>query len=163
MDSIVFHPIGLIHTPFKQPEGMPIQPSGARETAGRVVVEAVFADGLDDLEGFSHIILIYLFHRSKGFDLKVTPFLDKQPRGLFATRAPRRPNPIGLSVVRLIRREGNQLHVDHIDVLDGTPLLDIKPFVPGFDAPSEATIGWLQGKIDQAACLKSDQRFTTPS
>jgi tRNA-Thr(GGU) m(6)t(6)A37 methyltransferase TsaA len=163
MDTIVFHPIGLIHTPFKQLEGMPIQPAGARDATGRVAVDAAFADGLADIEGFSHIILIYLFHRSRGYNLKVTPFLDTQQRGLFSTRAPRRPNPIGLSVVRLIRCEGNQLHVDHIDVLDGTPLLDIKPFVPSFDSPPEAMIGWLQGKIDQAVYLKSDQRFTTSS
>jgi tRNA (adenine37-N6)-methyltransferase len=163
VDPIVFHPIGLIHTPFKQLEGMPIQTAGARETTGRVVVDPAFTDGLDDIEGFSHLILIYLFHRSRGFDLKVTPFLDTQLRGLFATRAPRRPNPVGLSVVRLIGRRDNQLQVTPIDVLDGTPLLDIKPFVPGFDSPSEATIGWLKGKIDQAVDMRSDRRFTTPS
>jgi tRNA (adenine37-N6)-methyltransferase len=162
MSAVVFHPIGTIHSPFKTPAGMPIQPAGARNAAGRVEVDAAYGAGLDDIEGFSHIILIYHFHRSEGFDLTVTPFLDQRPHGLFATRAPRRPNPIGISVVPLLRREGNVLHVDCIDVLDGTPLLDIKPFVPDFDAPEATAVGWLAGKQGEAEKAVSDARFSQP-
>jgi tRNA-Thr(GGU) m(6)t(6)A37 methyltransferase TsaA len=141
-----FQPIGLIRSPFTRREQTPIQPyrSGA---VGRVELLPEYEAGLDGLEGFSHIILLYFFHHAEpGYDLTVTPYLDDELHGLFATRYPRRPNPIGLSVVRLVRREGNVLHVDGIDVLDGTPLLDIKPYVPPFDAFPEATMGWLEGR-----------------
>jgi tRNA-Thr(GGU) m(6)t(6)A37 methyltransferase TsaA len=114
---------------------------------GQVEVLPEYQAGLRDLAGFSHIILLYLFHQSDpGYDLAVTPFLDGEPKGLFATRYPRRPNPIGLSIVRLLRCEGRVLHVEGIDVLDGTPLLDIKPYVPPFDAHPGAAYGWLEGK-----------------
>ena len=127
-----------------------------------MVVDKDYADGLEDIEGFSHIILIYLFHQSQGYALRVKPFLDDQMHGLFATRAPRRPNPIGLSVVSLVRREGNLLHVRGIDVLDGTPLIDIKPFVPSFDAPQVKAIGWLEGKQGKEKRVRSDDRFSPP-
>ncbi len=159
MAAIVMNPIGTICTPYRTVEEMPIQPIGAAAAQGKIVLEAAYAEGLDDIEGFSHLILIYQFHRAKGFDLKVKPFLDDQVHGLFATRAPRRPNPIGLSVVPLLRREGNLLWVGAIDVLDGTPLLDIKPFVPDFDAPAVTSIGWLTGKKRQAEKVRSDRRF----
>ena len=159
VEPIIMKPIGAIRTPFKTLEGMPIQPVGAPQVEGRVVVDPSYADGLADIEGFSHLILIYAFHRSRGFDLKVKPFLDDHVRGLFATRAPRRPNPIGLSVVTLLRREGNILHVGNIDVVDGTPLLDIKPCVPAFDAPAVTGIGWLEGKVQQSRDMRSDTRF----
>ena len=125
------------------------------------VVDEAYAEGLADLEGFSHIILIYQFHRSQGFDLRVKPFLDDHERGLFSTRAPRRPNPIGLSVVPLVKREGNRLEVQGIDVLDGTPLIDIKPFVPAFDAPEVSAIGWLEGKEGLEKKIRSDDRFSS--
>jgi len=125
--------IGTIETPFNDLKGMPIQPSGAAEVQGTIVLEKEYEQGLSDLEGFSHIILLYFFHQSKGYNLMVKPFLDDQKRGLFSTRAPKRPNPIGLSIVRLIKREGNRLSIEGIDVLNGTPLIDIKPYVPGFD------------------------------
>ena len=141
-----FQPIGLIHTPFTQKDRTPIQPYRSR-AKGRVELLPEYEDGLGHLEGFSHIILLYFFHYADpGYELVVTPFLDDEPKGLFATRYPRRPNPVGLSVVRLLRREGRVLHVDGIDVLDGTPLLDIKPYVPPFDAFPEATLGWLAGR-----------------
>ncbi len=159
MDTIVFNPIGVIRTPFKCVEGMPIQPAGAETVTGQVVVDPQYAGGLADIEGFSHLILIYAFHRSEGFDLKVKPFLDDQRRGVFATRAPRRPNPIGLSVVSLAGRENNVLHVGNIDVLDGTPLLDIKPYVPAFDAPGATAVGWLEGKETLCRRMRSDERF----
>jgi tRNA-Thr(GGU) m(6)t(6)A37 methyltransferase TsaA len=152
--------IGVIHSPFTNREGMPIQPAGAAGVKGAVEVLPEFADGLQDLDGFSHIILLYQFDRSDGYDLKVVPFLDKTPRGLFATRAPRRPNPIGLSVVALERIEGNVLHIDGVDVLDATPLLDIKPYVPAFDAPVGCRTGWLESAGDRAGKQRSDDRFT---
>jgi tRNA-Thr(GGU) m(6)t(6)A37 methyltransferase TsaA len=163
MNGITLTPIGLIRTPYQKTEGMPIQPAGAAQTPGQVIVDAAFEEGLDDLDGFSHIILLYQFHQADGYDLKVTPFLDTQRRGLFATRAPRRPNPIGLSVVALTRREANVLHVAGIDVLDGTPLLDIKPFVPTFDAPVVTAVGWMAGQLDRTASTRADTRFQQPS
>ncbi|PLY00654.1 MAG: tRNA (N6-threonylcarbamoyladenosine(37)-N6)-methyltransferase TrmO [Desulfuromonas sp.] len=153
-------PIGTIHTPFTDLEGMPIQPAGASEVQGTVVVNGEFAAGLKDLEGFSHLILIYQFHRSEGYKLEVTPFMDKVPRGLLATRAPKRPNPIGLSVVHLERVEGNILHIKGIDVLDGTPLLDIKPYVPQFDSRGEVRTGWFEKSDSDVTRHTSDKRFT---
>jgi len=159
MNRIVMNPIGVIHTPFENLEGMPIQPVGAEQIEGQVVIEPQYSEGLADIEGFSHLILLYAFHQSKGFQLEVKPFLDDRMRGLFATRAPRRPNPIGLSIVELLRREQNILHVSNIDVVDGTPLLDVKPFVPAFDAPQATAIGWLEGKVAHSRCMRSDERF----
>ena len=124
---------------------MPIQ-AAFSEAEGTVEVDPEYADGLEGIEGFSHIILLYLFHRSDGYRLKVQPFLDDVEWGLFATRYPARPNPIGISVVKLLARDGNRLLVSGIDVLDGTPLLDIKPFVPRFDHREEGRVGWLEGK-----------------
>ncbi len=155
--KIEYRPIGLIHTPFKQRKGMPIQPSRGRGVRGTVEVAPEYADGLADLDGFSHVVLIYHFHRSRGFDLRVTPFLDTEKRGLFATRAPRRPNAIGLSVVRLLGIEGNRIAVQDLDILDGTPLLDIKPYVPEFDHRTEVREGWLESVKDRN--VDSDDRF----
>lgn len=160
--DIAYRPIGIIHSPFRDARGMPIQPAGAEGVAGTVRVFDEFADGLADLEGFSHVVLLYHFHRSEGYDLRVVPFLDAAPRGLFATRAPRRPNPIGISVVRLRRIEGATLRVENVDVLDGTPLLDIKPHVPEFDAPGDLAVGWLEAARGEAAGRQSDDRFAAP-
>jgi len=143
-DTIEFHPIGVIHTSFTKLEGMPIQPAGAVDVKGTVEVFEDFRSGLKDLDGFSHIILLYYFHQSQSFNLHVVPFLDSESRGLFATRAPRRPNPIGLSVVQLDKIENGVLYIRNVDILDGTPLLDIKPYVPEFDVRMEARIGWLE-------------------
>lgn len=141
--EIVYRPIGIIHTPFK--EQAPIQPlySDAR---GVVEVFDAYADGLKDLETFSHIILLYHFHLSKGYRLQARPYLDEKPRGIFAIRSPNRPNGIGLSIVALEKIENTALHVRHVDMLDGTPLLDIKPYIPEFDI-RDADSGWLRGKI----------------
>lgn len=157
--TITISPIGIIETPFNDLKGMPIQPSGAAKIQGIIVIDKAYEQGLSDLEGFSHIILLYHFHQSKGYNLMVKPFLDNQKRGLFSTRAPRRPNPIGLSIVRLIKREGNRLTIKGIDVLNGTPLIDIKPYVPGFDTKEVTAIGWLENKQENAIVLKSDDRF----
>lgn len=154
-----FSPIGIIRTPHQDIEGMPIQPGGAANIAGRVELDDSFATGLQDLNGFSHCILIYEFHKSRGYALKVKPFLDSRERGLFATRAPRRPNPIGISVVELVRIEAPVIHFRGADVLDGTPLLDIKPYVPEFDAFPKAKTGWLEVCAHGVASMKSDDRF----
>lgn len=139
---------------------MPIQPSGATGIRGTVKMYPEFVGGLKDLEGFSHVILIYHFHLSSDYALTVIPFLDDQPRGVFATRAPRRPNSIGLSVVKLNRIKGDVLDIEHVDMIDGTPLLDIKPYVPEFDAEKDVKTGWLYKAEKQVKKKKSDKRFT---
>ncbi len=160
MQSFAYSPIGVLHTPFAEPTDMPIQPTGAAGVHGTAELRPELADGLRDLDGFSHVILLYHFHRSTGFDLGVTPFMDTVSRGLFATRAPRRPNPIGLSIVRLDRVENNTLHLLDVDMLDGSPLLDIKPYVATFDAPPADRFGWLQKAAAKAQTLRSDSRFS---
>jgi tRNA-Thr(GGU) m(6)t(6)A37 methyltransferase TsaA len=160
MQEITYEPIGVIHSPFAKPEGTPIQPGGAKGVRGTVEVRSAFADGLRDLEGFSHVLLIYHFHLSEGYSLLVTPFLDDELRGVFATRAPRRPNAIGISVVRLIEIQGARLAIEDVDVVDGTPLLDIKPYVPQFDARQAERIGWLAGKVVQVSGTRANGRFT---
>ena len=157
--QITYRPIGVIHSPFTEIEGMPIQPAGAAGVRGRVIVAEEYADGLVDIEGFSHVVLLYHFHEVRGWKATVTPFLDAETHGVFATRAPRRPNPIGLSVVRLVSREGNVLHIENVDVLDGTPLLDIKPYVPEFDVHPADRIGWLSKARGQVETRRSDGRF----
>ena len=138
---------------------MPIQPAGARGVAGTVEVLPEYCDGLKDLEGFSHIFLIYHFHLSQGYSLRVKPFLDDSMRGVFATRAPKRPNAIGISVVRLVETEGCTLRIEDVDIAEGTPLLDIKPYVPQFDAREVERIGWLVGKVEKAMEMEADERF----
>jgi tRNA (adenine37-N6)-methyltransferase len=157
--TIAYHPIGIIHTPFRTIEDMPIQPSGAISVPGKAEIYPQFAEGLSDLEGFSHIILLYHFHKVSDYLLMATPFLDSRKRGIFATRAPKRPNPVGLSAVRLIKIEGTVLHLENVDMLDQTPLLDIKPFVPEFDCPDAERIGWLEQHKERSKHHKSDSRF----
>lgn len=158
-DAIIFHPIGYVRSPHKNLEGMPIQPSGAKEIKGIIELHEALGEGLQDLEGFSHIILLYHFHENDGYKLKVKPFMDTQERGLFSTRAPRRPNMIGMSTVELIRVEGNLLHIKGVDILDGTPLIDIKPYVKKFDAVPADRFGWLETNAEKSETLKSDERF----
>jgi tRNA-Thr(GGU) m(6)t(6)A37 methyltransferase TsaA len=158
-EAVRFRPIGIIHTPFANLEGMPIQPTGASGVPGQVELFPEFREGLQDLEEFSHVILLYHFHRSRGYALEVVPFMDSEKRGLFSTRAPRRPNPLGLSVVRLLGIEEGILRVEGVDILDGTPLLDIKPFVPDFDASEELRLGWLEEARKRAVAQRSDGRF----
>jgi len=157
--AIRYKPIGLIHSPFKDIKGMPVQPTGARGIQGTIEIEKEYLKGLKDLDGFSYIILIYHFHLSKGYSLEVKPFLDDSLRGLFSTRAPKRPNPIGISIVRLLRVEGCTLYIEDVDIIDGTPLLDIKPYVPGFDVRKTKRIGWLTKKADKVYKMKADERF----
>ncbi len=159
MQEIRYVPIGVIHSPFEDPKGTPIQPAGARGVDGRIEVYPEYAEGLKDLEGFSHIILIYHFHLSKGASLLVKPYMDDEEHGIFAIRGPSRPNPIGISVVRLLRVEGNILNIRDVDIVDGTPLLDIKPYVPEFDIQEVEKIGWLEKKVHRLSTAKDDGRF----
>ena len=159
MNTIEYTPIGVIHSPFKDIKGMPIQPTGARGIAGTVEVDPAYSDGLKDLEGFSHIILIYHFHLSKSYALHVKPFMEDSEHGIFAIRGPRRPNSIGLSVVTLRSVEGRTLHIEDVDIVDATPLLDIKPYVPEFDAPENVRTGWLSQHARQVDRARSDRRF----
>ncbi|HLC17681.1 MAG TPA: tRNA (N6-threonylcarbamoyladenosine(37)-N6)-methyltransferase TrmO [Thermodesulfobacteriota bacterium] len=159
MEEIVYRPIGVIRSPFKDIEGTPIQPTYALGVRGKVEMEPAYVGGLKDLDGFSHIILIYHFHLSTGYSLEVKPFLDERLRGLFSTRAPRRPNPIGFSVVRLVKVEGRVLDIEDVDIVDGTPLLDIKPYVPEFDMRKAERRGWLAGKEAVVSETKADKRF----
>lgn len=156
---IGYTPIGIIRSPFKKPKGTPIQPLYGKGIQGKIEINSEFIEGLKDLNDFSHIILIYHMHLSKGYSLEVIPFLDNSPHGLFATRAPRRPNPIGLSTVKLIKIEKNILYVENLDIVDGTPLLDIKPCVPEFDLVEEIGTGWLSTQKCRAQEGESDDRF----
>jgi tRNA-Thr(GGU) m(6)t(6)A37 methyltransferase TsaA len=157
--KIQYKPIGIIHSPFKEVKGTPIQPAGAKGIDGNVEVFPEYAEGLKDLEGFSYVVLLYHFHLAGEPSLTVIPFMDSSPRGVFATRSPRRPNPIGISVVRLIKIEKNILHIQDIDIVDGTPLLDIKPHVPDFDRRDVDRIGWLEKNIQKLSVAKDDGRF----
>ena len=159
MPEIRYTPIGIIHSPFKEPRGMPIQSTVAKNIEGRIEIFPEYAKGLKDLDGFSHIILIYHFPLSRFSDLLVKPYMDDEKHGVFATRAPSRPNPIGMSVVRLIKIEENILHIRHVDVVDGTPLLDIKPYVPEFDMRDVKKIGWLEKNVHKLSISKDDGRF----
>jgi tRNA-Thr(GGU) m(6)t(6)A37 methyltransferase TsaA len=140
--QLKFDPIGVIETPFREPAGTPIQPSRARGARGKVHIDSRFQAGLKDLGGFERVWLIYWFHKASGSSLLVTPFLDTRERGIFATRAPARPSPIGMSVVRLLAVHGGILDVEDVDIIDGTPLLDIKPYVPEFDCYPRSRAGW---------------------
>jgi len=160
--TISYIPIGTIRTPFKSIAGMPIQPSGAEGIGGTIGIFPEFMDGLKDIEGFSHLILTYHFHQVKGYKLEVIPFMDDSPHGIFATRAPLRPNAIGISIVRLISVNDSMLHISDVDMLDATPLLDIKPYYPAFDNKNDVKCGWLEGKQDiDITKFRSDDRFKT--
>jgi tRNA-Thr(GGU) m(6)t(6)A37 methyltransferase TsaA len=160
MNEIKYKPIGVIHSPFKEPKGTPIQPAGAKGTKGTVEIFSEYAEGLRDIGGFSHIILLYHFHLSKGPALIAKPYMADETHGVFAMRGPSRPNPIGISVVRLVRVEGNVLHIRDVDIVDGTPLLDIKPYIPEFDIREVERIGWLEKNVHKLSTSKDNGRFT---
>lgn len=159
MKEIRYRPIGIIHSPFKEPKGTPIQPASAKGIKGTVEIFPEYAKGLQDIEGFSHIILLYHFHLSKTMSLISKPFMDNSSHGIFAIRSPSRPNPIGISIVRLIKVHNNVLHIENLDIVDGTPLLDIKPYVPEFDKSEVIRIGWLEGNINKLTKITDDGRF----
>jgi tRNA-Thr(GGU) m(6)t(6)A37 methyltransferase TsaA len=158
-DAIEYRPIGVIHSPFKEAAGSPIQGVFAEDAEGVVEVFEEYAEGLRELELFSHVYLLYHFHRAGPVSLAVVPFLDDREHGVFATRAPSRPNGIGLSIVRLLARDGRRIHVAQLDVLDGTPLLDLKPYVPQFDHRPTANSGWIKGTDGGRIARRADNRF----
>lgn len=157
MTTLSFTPIGVIRSEHADPERTPIQPVYARECKGRAEIDPRYADGLRDIEGFSHLYLLYFFDRAPAGALLVKPFLQDAEHGIFATRSPRRPNAIGLSIVHLLRREGTVLYLEGVDVLDGTPLLDIKPYVARFDRVEATRDGW-QEEVDEATALRRGLR-----
>ncbi len=157
LEIITYRPIGIIRSPHQKPEETPIQPAYARGCPGRAEVFPEFADGLRDLEGFSHLYLIFHLHRAGPAKLLVKPFLQDVDRGVFATRSPRRPNPIGLSIVRLVGREGSVLLLKDLDILDGTPLLDIKPYTAKFDGIKTTRNGW-QDQVDAETARRLGRR-----
>ena len=156
---IEYQPIGIVHSPFKKVKGMPIQPVGAKDVAGHIEIRPDLQEGLKDLEGFSHIFVIYHLHKVSGCSLLVKPFLDKIEHGVFSTRVPKRPNPVGLSVLKLVSVEASIVHVENLDILDGTPVIDIKPYVPKFDVWDAGKTGWFAGKAENAESYKADERF----
>ncbi len=156
---VTIKPIGIIHTPYNRIEDMPIQPKGASEVEGYILLDEDYIEGLKDLEGFSHIYLIYRFHQAKRTEMLVTPFMDIEKRGVFATRSPLRPNHIGISIVELKRVEGYKIFIEGVDMLDGTPLLDIKPYIEKFDGVKGSRSGWLQASDEQISKKRSDNRF----
>jgi tRNA-Thr(GGU) m(6)t(6)A37 methyltransferase TsaA len=153
LTEYAFKPIGVVRSPYRSRAEAPIQARHS-DAEGTIEIFEEFEEGLKDLEGFSHIWVLYLFHESDDYSLQVRPYLDDGARGVFACRAPRRPNPIGLSAVRLLSRQGNILRVKGLDMLDGTPVLDIKPYVPEFDTDEEIRLGWLEGKAGFAKDAK---------
>jgi len=157
--EIKYRQIGVIKTPFKEKKGTPIQPKAARGVKGVVEVFEQFKEGLKDIDGFSHIILIYHFHLSKKYSLLVKPYMDDNFHGVFATRAPARPNNIGISVVKLLKIEDNKLYIENVDIIDETPLLDIKPYVPEFETEEKIRKGWLEENVKKLPKMKDDGRF----
>ncbi|MBP2636262.1 MAG: tsaA [Firmicutes bacterium] len=157
---IQYKPIGIIQSPFQEPKGTPIQPTAAQEIEGIIEVYPEYAEGLRDIEGFSHLILLYHLHLAKASGLLVKPFLGNELHGIFATRSPGRPNAIGFSVVRLTRVEKNKLYIRDVDFISGTPLLDIKPYVAEFDARQEVKSGWFEQNMHKLSVTKDDGRFT---
>jgi len=159
MEQMTYSPIGIIHSPHKEPEKTPIQPVYAQGITGKIEVYPEYVEGLKDLEGFSHIYLIYHFHKSDKVKLTVKPFLEYVERGLFSTRAPFRPNPIGLSIVKLLKIEDNFIEVENIDILDGTPLLDIKPYTSKFDSFEVLKSGWQDNVREDVAQVKGRREY----
>lgn len=160
MEQIIIHPIGIIRTPHTDVKNMPIQPIAAEGIRGAIELLPEYAAGLKDIEGFSHITLLYWFHKIEGYELQVVPFMDTEAHGIFSTKVPKRPNAIGVSTVKLIGVEGNILHIEQVDMLDGTPLIDIKPFYPRYDNRFDVRIGWLEKNKDlPLEKLRSDERF----
>lgn len=149
--------IGHVRSPFQSHAGTPIQPSFAHGSRGEIVLESQYVEALADLDGFDRIWVIFALHQATSYKPRVVPYRDVVERGLFATRAPCRPNPIGISAVRLDCIEGNVLHVSEIDMLDGTPVIDIKPYVPEFDAFPSSKAGWFD--LKRTAVEQADGRF----
>jgi tRNA-Thr(GGU) m(6)t(6)A37 methyltransferase TsaA len=161
MDNFSFQSIGVVHSEFDTPQGTPIQAAANDSASGTIEIFPDFHQGLQDLEGFEYIYVLYVFDRAAESTLLVQPFLDKNSHGVFATRAPRRPNAIGISVLKLHRIENGMIYVDDLDMLNGTPVLDIKPFVPQFDNRSTDRIGWLKKTVAKMDETLDDGRFSS--
>jgi tRNA-Thr(GGU) m(6)t(6)A37 methyltransferase TsaA len=161
METINYQIIGFIHSPFTEPKGTPIQPVAGRGVEGSVEVFPEYAEGLTDIAGLSHIFLIYHLHLAKMKSLIIKPFLDDVVHGVFTTRSPNHPNTIGISVVHLLHVEGNILHIQDLDIINDTPLLDIKPFVPEFDIRIPSKVGWYKHKVERLNVIRDDGRFIT--
>jgi tRNA-Thr(GGU) m(6)t(6)A37 methyltransferase TsaA len=159
MFEIVYQPIGIVHSPFKKPEGTPIQPVADKNTEAVIEIFPEYVEGLKDLESFSHLYILFHLHLAEVKSLLVVPFLDTKPHGVFATRSPARPNKIGLSVVLLEKITGNNLYVKNIDILDGSPVLDIKPYVSRFDVFEKSKNGWFDDHMQKLEKQKDDGRF----
>jgi tRNA-Thr(GGU) m(6)t(6)A37 methyltransferase TsaA len=158
--DVTYHAIGSVRSPFVQAAGMPIQSSRAQGAQGSLELEPEYWAGLEDLAGFSHLLLVSHLHRAGPAVLQVVPFLDTRQRGIFATRAPARPNPIAISVLRILRVEPGRVLVAELDLLDGTPILDIKPYVPEFDARGDARSGWYAEAARRNEDVVADDRFS---
>ena len=157
---LTYRSISIVRSPFSQPAGMPIQPSRAHAVEGSLELEPEYWSGLQDLDGFSHLLLVAHLHRTGPAQMQVVPFLDTRAHGIFATRAPARPNPIAVSVLRILRVEPGRVQVAELDLLDGTPILDIKPYVPEFDARADASSGWYADAARKGECVVADDRFS---
>lgn len=157
--DINYKVIGKIKTSFRKPEGTPIQPTADKNSRGKIELFKKYQEGLLDLGGFSHLILLYHCHKAGKYSLKVKPFMENKEHGIFSIRAPSRPNPIGLSIVRLEEIKDNILYIKEVDILDDTPLLDIKPYVSEFDIREDVKIGWLEKNVNKLSSTKDDGRF----
>jgi len=160
LDNIILNPIGKVISPYKEPVNVPIQSRFASDSKAQIIIFDEFKSGIKDIELFSHIYILFYFHLAKEYKLQTVPFLDDVERGVFATRAPRRPNHIGLSIVKLEKVLGNVLEISNCDILDQTPVLDIKPYNPRFDSFTEASTGWYNPDKEKEKGTKSDRRFT---
>ncbi len=158
-DKFTFQSIGVIHSPHSDTSKVPIQPVFCHDIEGSVVLDPGYIEGLKGLRDFSHIYLFYFFHRSQKTCLQLKPYLSDQPQGIFSTRAPHRPNKLGMSLVRLARIEDNILHVKDIDILDGTPVLDIKPYIQRFDSRDNTLSGWQDSVSDETAAVQGLRDF----
>lgn len=160
MEAVTFQPIGIVHTPFRTPTGTPINPKGGCGVKGEVEIFPEYAAGLQDIGGFSHLFLIFVLHKVTERKLVGLPFLDNTPHGVFAMRTPTRPNPIGLSLVKLVGVNDNRLAIEDLDIVDGSPLLDIKPYVPDFDSATNCRLGWLTNNVSRAPQTRDDGRYS---
>jgi len=158
VETVSYRPIGIIHSPFKENVGIPRQAVGASEVKGTIEILDDFSEGLQDLGDFSHIVVVFHLHLVKSPRLKAYPPWDGREHGVFATRSPYRPNPVGVSVVRLVGIDGNNLHISGIDMAEGSPVLDIKPYIPDLNPTKEVKIGWLTGKVEGMNQSKSGDR-----
>jgi tRNA-Thr(GGU) m(6)t(6)A37 methyltransferase TsaA len=158
MDDVRYRPVGTVRSPFKTGEGTPRQAVGAEGSQGTIEIDPAFAEGLADLDGFSHLLVVFHMNQVTECHLTAHPPWDRKPHGVFSTCSPYRPNPIGVSVVTLDRVEGTTLHIRNLDMLDGTPVLDVKPYVPDLFPREEVRVGWLEGRVRGMTGSRSGDR-----